>query len=578
MKVVEMEEPDGSITTMDRVITPKIKSAATCPIPLCRSCQLSRAKQRKPAVAKSKAIPSEEGALSRDKYETGDFVSMDQYVVKAPGRLPSGFGKEAVHNMFHGGTIFRDAASKLIHVANQVSLGAGKTVNSKLKFEEWLWEFAYARVKHYHSDNGIFVSEDFKEACGEKEQTQSFSGVGAQHQNSEAERAIQTIMYMARSFMIHAAMHWGEDDSGDISLWPFAVDHAAWLYNRLPQRRSGITPIEFATRCKTDHKDLLRTHVWGCPVFVLDPKLQDNRKLPKWQKRARMGQFLGFSRQHSSTVALVRNLHTNYVSLQYHVVFDDNFQTVLHDGHLTEDLHRICDELFVESREVYAEEEFDDDGLLIYKPPPLDEVWLSEPERRERRRDLEEQRRRADARRKELNDRNMTRQLDRSREPVPDMVESDCESDDDDSLSGDPQHKSGGEVENIQADPWSDHPNDAVFDEDVDPDDRIAPQKLSFDDEASEEAEDIPADEGLGRSADGKSRQLKGKRAQYACYLGEKQIPPAVRRAYLQRKISRKRSQYKQRVLRRREQADALMLQAEVEVPTVEALMACPLS
>ena len=31
---------------------------------------------------------------------------------------------------------------------------------------------------------------------------QSFSGVGAQHQNAEAERAIQTVMYMARSFRI----------------------------------------------------------------------------------------------------------------------------------------------------------------------------------------------------------------------------------------------------------------------------------------------------------------------------------------------------------------------------------------
>ena len=40
---------------------------------------------------------------------------MDQYVVKEPGRLPTGFGREAEHNMFHGGTIFRDACSKENH-------------------------------------------------------------------------------------------------------------------------------------------------------------------------------------------------------------------------------------------------------------------------------------------------------------------------------------------------------------------------------------------------------------------------------------------------------------------------------
>jgi hypothetical protein len=395
MRVVEVEEPDGRVSTMDRVICPRIKAAANCPIPMCQSCQMSRARQRKPEVKKSKAVPEEAGALSREQYETGDFVSLDQYVVKTPGRLPTGFGRESNTNMFHGGTIFRDAGSKYIHVQNQVSLGAGETITSKLAFEEWLWEAACVRVKHYHSDNGVFTAQQFREACEEEKQTQSFSGVGAQHQNAEAERAIQTIMYMARSFMIHAALNWGEDGSDDITLWSFAVDHAAWLYNRIPQRFSGITPIEMVTQCKSDHRDLMRAHVWGCPVYVLEASLQDGKKLPKWNKRARMGQFLGFSRQHSSTVALVRNLHTGHVSPQYHVVFDDKFETVFNDGKSSEELDKICAELFVSSRDLYVEEEYDDGGILVYRPPPLDKVWLSEPERRERRYELDKQRERA---------------------------------------------------------------------------------------------------------------------------------------------------------------------------------------
>jgi hypothetical protein len=88
MRVIEVKEPDEAISTMDRVITPKIKSAAYCPIPLCQSCQLARAKQRKPKVTRSKAVAEAEGVISNEKYETGDFVSMDQYVVKTPGRLP----------------------------------------------------------------------------------------------------------------------------------------------------------------------------------------------------------------------------------------------------------------------------------------------------------------------------------------------------------------------------------------------------------------------------------------------------------------------------------------------------------
>ena len=95
--------------------------------------------------------------------------------------------------------------------------------------------------------------------------------------------------------MIHAALHRGSDGSDDVSLWSFAVDHAAWLYNQIPQCQSGITPLEMITSAKSDHCDLLMSHVWGCPVYVLEPKLQDGKKLPKWNCRACMGQFLGFS-------------------------------------------------------------------------------------------------------------------------------------------------------------------------------------------------------------------------------------------------------------------------------------------
>ena len=57
-------------------------------------------------MVKSKAVKSSVGAISLDKYFPGDCVSMDQYVVKESGRLSNGFGREADHNMFHGGTIF----------------------------------------------------------------------------------------------------------------------------------------------------------------------------------------------------------------------------------------------------------------------------------------------------------------------------------------------------------------------------------------------------------------------------------------------------------------------------------------
>ena len=60
----------------------------------------------------------------------------------------------------------------------------------------------------------------------QEKQTQSFSGVNAQFQNAEAERAIKTIVYMARYYMIHAALHWVCKESDDMNLWSFAIDYA----------------------------------------------------------------------------------------------------------------------------------------------------------------------------------------------------------------------------------------------------------------------------------------------------------------------------------------------------------------
>ena len=70
---------------------------------------------------------------------------------------------------------------------------------------------------------------------------------------------------MARHCMIHAALNWGEDSSDNMTLWSFALDYAAYLYNRIPQIKSGITPQEMTTSYKTDHKELARTSLQQLP-------------------------------------------------------------------------------------------------------------------------------------------------------------------------------------------------------------------------------------------------------------------------------------------------------------------------
>ncbi len=69
-----------------------------------------------------------------------------------------------------------------------------------------------------------------------------------------------------------------------------------------------------------------------------------------------------------------------YVSPQYHLVFDDLFETVISTGKdkLIDD---ICNSLFDTVQDMYFhDDKFISDDPLLYHPPPLDEVWLNEPE------------------------------------------------------------------------------------------------------------------------------------------------------------------------------------------------------
>ena len=102
-------------------------------------------------------------------------------------------------------------------------------------------------ISHIHSDNVIFSSDKFRLGFDNKQQEQSFSGVGSKDKNARAEKAVQNIMYMARTFMVHSSLHWKYHRVDDISIWSFAVNHAVWLHNRLPNYRSGITLLDFLT-------------------------------------------------------------------------------------------------------------------------------------------------------------------------------------------------------------------------------------------------------------------------------------------------------------------------------------------
>jgi hypothetical protein len=50
-------------------------------------------------------------------------------------------------------------------------------------------------------------------------------------------------MYIACTFLVHSNLHWTDMGADDTSFWPFALKHAVWLYNCVPNFESGLTPI-----------------------------------------------------------------------------------------------------------------------------------------------------------------------------------------------------------------------------------------------------------------------------------------------------------------------------------------------
>ena len=309
-----------------QILPTKSESVSTCDKVLCAACQMGKQTRRTPDDATIHKLPEREMLIRQGNTKPGDMVSIDQYLSSFGGRLPHTFGKEKLSERYQGGTIFVDHATGLIFIHNQVSLKAGETVKSKRAFEAFCSEHGVT-VKGYRADNMPFNSKSFMDDIHLKNQKIDFSGVGAHHQNGVAERSIATVTKWARTMLLHMVLLW--PDQADISLWPFALETAVYIWNNLPKKDLRQAPLElFAQQLFPSLDHLMRLHVFGCPVYVLDPKLQDGKKLPKWDPRVRRGMYLGPSSSHSTLVSRVLNLHTGKVTPQYHIVCDDLFTTI----------------------------------------------------------------------------------------------------------------------------------------------------------------------------------------------------------------------------------------------------------
>ena len=111
--------------------------------------------------------------------------------------------------------------------------------------------------------------------------------------------AIHTVIERARTSLIHAAIQ--NPDNSNAALWLFALNHACCVWNEVPKEGS-FSPSQILSKSfSRDSLLVIKSFiVWGCPVYILDYWVASNKKLPKWEPKARRGVYLGLSPAHAS--------------------------------------------------------------------------------------------------------------------------------------------------------------------------------------------------------------------------------------------------------------------------------------
>lgn len=304
--------------------------------PVCPGCAYGKA-HRKPWAYK--------GIKNRKPIKVatnpGEVVSVDQLISPTPGFVPTHRGKPTLKR-YVGATVFVDHFSDFTYVHLMTKMNAEETVEAKLAFERVARSYG-VRIQHYHADNGLFDTKLFKDYVNKANQTLSFCGVNAHHQNGKAENRIKDVTTNARTSLLHAAHRWPK--AIHPSLWPAAVKHYTNLRNSLPtEYKIGAkqgkrkepdkyvdSPISKFARTKIE-PNLNHFHPFGSPVYVLENALQERHAHNKWSDRSRVGIFLCHSPQHAANVPLVLNSQTGNVSPQFHCIYDDEFATCRRDA------------------------------------------------------------------------------------------------------------------------------------------------------------------------------------------------------------------------------------------------------
>ena len=253
--------------------------------PFCASCAFGKAHKRQ-WTSKGKHYNH---IISKKDNQSGARVSVDQLISAQPGLVPQ-TGGTLTRSRIHCSTIFIDHHSSFAYSFLQRSKGHEEMLDAKDSFEKLVNGYNVA-IRSYHADNGRFSEAAFKDDCERCDQDISFCAVGTHNQNEIAKANIKTFTLGVRTSLLRAKRLWPEAIT--TILWPFAMQYFMECYNNFHFDDNGKSPLmKFSG---IDEKSSIEHfHPFGCPVFVLDSKLQSSTKgIPKCDPRSRLGLYLG---------------------------------------------------------------------------------------------------------------------------------------------------------------------------------------------------------------------------------------------------------------------------------------------
>ena len=150
--------------------------------------------------------------------DPGSCVATDQTIFAHLGLVPRMDGRHT-RDRITCGSVFIVTTTGYNFTQMQTSTDCEHTLLGKAMFERNANSYNVV-IRSYHADNGIFAEKAFTYQVRNYNQTITYCGVGAYHQNGIVERKIGLLTRGSRTLLLNAQRCWKSAIS--TILWPFA--------------------------------------------------------------------------------------------------------------------------------------------------------------------------------------------------------------------------------------------------------------------------------------------------------------------------------------------------------------------